>query len=84
MFRLILMAPALMLIGCGSITPQPLAFPQAPSDLTEPCARPQALARASAAEALKTVTGNYARHHACADRHKALADWLKEQRGAIE
>ena len=58
-------------------------FPPAPELLMQLCERPQALPPGSgaptAAQALKTVTENYARHHRCADRADALQEWVREQ-----
>jgi hypothetical protein len=56
--------------------------------LLEACERPQPLPKASApdkapgaAQALQTVTENYARHHRCADRADALQEWVRGQAG---
>lgn len=57
-------------------------FPSAPPDLLTACERPQALQGSeapTAAQALQTVTGNYARHHRCADRLDGLQDWVRGQ-----
>lgn len=47
------------------------------------CERPQPLPKLahqmSAAEALPTITANYAKHNACADRADALQEWVRDQ-----
>ncbi len=87
MLKKILMGCALILTGAGCTTVQPLTpFPQPPEALLAACERPQALPMASApdsppsaAQALQTVTDNYARHHRCADRADALQEWVRGQ-----
>ena len=79
-----LLACALMLIGAGCTTVQPLTpFPAPPEALLVPCERPQPLAKGlaspTAADALTTVTANYARHHRCGDRLDALQGWVSNQ-----
>lgn len=69
-----------MLLGSGCTTPQPLTgFPPPPDALLAPCERPQPLSGPTAAQALATVTGNYARHHRCADTADALQAWVRGQ-----
>lgn len=86
MKRLILVCASILAGGC-STTPQLLTpFPAAPIALMAACERPQPLPAGSgaptAAQALQTVTSNYARHHRCADRLDSLQEWVREQEKA--
>ena len=49
------------------------AFPEAPGPSDGASGAP------TAAAALETTTGNYAKHHACVDRLDALQEWVKAQ-----
>lgn len=80
----IILACALTLTGAACTTVQPLTgFPTAPSLCMTPAERPTPLPAGegspSAADALATVTGNYARHHRTADRLDCLQGWIREQ-----
>lgn len=76
----ILVCALMMTGGCSTMQPPLTQFPVVPSELTEKCIRPQSIGeRKGAAEVLTVVTGNYAHHHACADRHEALGEWVREQ-----
>jgi hypothetical protein len=86
MLKQTLLAFALILSGAGCTTVQPLTpFPTPPEALLVACERPRALPEGSAsptaADALATVTANYARHHRCGDRLDALQEWVRGQVG---
>ena len=78
-----LLLACLMTAGCNSMTQRPqVPFPRPSQQLLAKCERPQPLPKRekiSAAEALPTVSANYARHHGCANRSDALQEWVREQ-----
>lgn len=82
-----ILALALMTIGAGCTTlPPSVPFPEPPPLLMTECSRPEPMPEVmglTAHNALSTVTDNYARHHACADRLDSLQEWVKGQ-GAVK
>ena len=80
------LAAVSILAGAGCTTlPQETGFPTPDPMHLIRCERPQPLPPAAglespkAAQALATVTSNYARHHRCADRLDSLQDWVRGQ-----
>lgn len=83
MRRAILVCALILSGGCSTTMPPATRFPDPAVQLMVRCERPSQLPAGQgaprAAEALATVTANYAAHHRCADRADALQDWVLQQ-----
>ena len=74
-----LLLSLLLLTGCSTTVPVVMKFPDAPAELTAPCAGTTQLSKT-----LEVVVKNYSKYHECKTKTDAWIEWHKTQKQIYE
>ena len=81
-----LLLPLLLLTGCSTTVPVVMKFPDAPAELTAPCAELEQTPAGTTqlSKTLEVVVKNYSKYHECKTKTDAWIEWHKTQKQIYE
>jgi hypothetical protein len=84
--KYVVLALALTLAGCSTVTPVKQNFPQATKTLMESCPDLQKIEgdKVAITDLLKTIVNNYSLYYQCANKVDGWKEWYEQQKKTFE
>jgi hypothetical protein len=78
----LILIPLLLLLGCSTVVPVTVKFPDAPKDLIAPCQDLKTLDAKTEklSDVLEVVTDNYSLYYECKTKNDDWIEWYNSQK----